>query len=183
MSSQDTPTTEPRAFIAGETVEWSRSFDDFSADEAWVLKYSFRGPGTALDVTAAADGADFLVTIASSSSDVTPGTWRLVGWVEKGIEKHFVYDEDCIVVAKPTTSGTLETRTIARQIVDNIDAYLAQIKAGGTAAIVVAQYRIADRETQHYPLDQLMKLRTYYWNIYVSEKRKGKEFRSIKCTF
>jgi len=176
----ETPETEPRAFIAGETVEWSKSFEDYSAADGWSLKYSGRGPGTAFDITAAADGTAFLTTITSSSSDVTPGTWRLVGWVEKGNEKHFVYDEDLIVVAKPATSGTLDTRTIAKQIVDLIDAF---ILAGPLASSGVKRYRIADRDLEYCTTEELIKLRTYYWNIYVSQKRKGKEFRNIRCTF
>jgi len=178
--SFDTPETEPRAFIAGETVQWSRSFDDFLAVDSWALKYSVRGPGTAFDFTADVDGAAFLATIASTSSDLTPGTWRLVGWVEKGSEKHFVYDEDCIVVAKPAVSGTLETRSVAKQIVDAIDAFML---AGPLASNGVKRYRIADRDLERCSPKELTDLRTYYWNIYVREQRKGREFRNIKCAF
>lgn len=177
-------TSEPRAFIAGETLTWSKSFANYPAT-VWTLKYSSRGPGTApTDITATADGEDFLVDFSSTyTAALTPaGTWRLLGWVEKGSEKHFVYDRDVVVIAAPA-SGTLETRSTAKIIVDNIDAYLQQIKTGGTSALAVASYKIADRETQHYTLDELVKLRTYFWNIYVSEKRKGKEFRNIKCAF
>jgi hypothetical protein len=182
--SQDIPTREPRSFIAGETLEWSKSFDDYPADE-WTLKYSLRGPGTApADITATADGEDFLVDVSSTyTAALTPGTWRMVGWVEKGSEKHFVYDREVIVVAAPATSGTLDARSTAKQIVDAIDAYML---AGPAASNAVKRYRIADRELERYDAAQLKDLRTYYWNIYVREersKRGGSSMRNINCGF
>lgn len=180
--SQDIPTREPRSFIAGDTLEWSRVFDDYPATD-WTLKYSLRGPGTApSDIAATADGEDFLVDVSSTMSNLTAGTWRLVGWVEKGSEKHYVYDSDVIVVAAPA-SGTLETRSVAKIIVDNIDTYL---KDGGATSSAIKRYRIADRELERYTTDELTKLRTYYWNIYVKEelsKRGRSGIRPVRLGF
>ncbi len=179
--SQEIPTTEPRSFIAGETLEWSKSLANYAATE-WTLKYSLRGPGTApADITATADGEEFLVDASSTyTAALTAGTWRLVGWVESGSEKHYVYDEDVIVKAAPAT-GTLETRSTAKIIVDAIDALLT-----GKASLDQKRYRIADRELERYEPEQLLKFRTYYWNEYVKEeraKRGGSMMRNINCGF
>lgn len=182
--SLDIPTKEPRAFIAGETLTWSKSLSDYPASE-WTLKYSFKGPtSTGLagsDVTATADGEDFLVEIASSSSDdLSAGTYRLVGWVESGSEKHYVYDEDCIVRPAPA-AGVLETRSTNKIIVDAIDAVMQN-----KASLDQQSYKIADRELVRYQPDQLLKFRTYYWNEYVKEeraKRGGSSMRNINCGF
>jgi hypothetical protein len=181
MSTSDIPTREPRSFIAGETLEWSKSLDDYPADE-WTLKYSLRGPGTApADITATADGEEFLVDVSSTvTTALTAGTWRLVGWVEKGSEKHFIHDREVIVIAAPA-SGTLDTRSTAKIIVDAIDALMT-----GKASLDQQSYKIADRELVRMTPKELTDWRTYYWNIYVREersKRGGSSMRNINCGF
>ena len=176
------PTREPKSFIAGETLQWSKSFEDYPASDGWVLKYSLRGPGTApSDITATADDDDFLVDVDSATTTLGAGTWRLVGWLELSGRRHYVYDQEVIVIAAPA-DGTLDTRSIAKQIVDNIDAYFLAIKTGGGSAKAVKRYRIGDHDMEHYTLDELRNLRTYYWNIYVLKQRR-KEFRNIRCAF
>ena len=177
------PTREPKSFIAGETLQWSKSFEDYPASDGWLLKYSLRGPGTApTDIIATADDDDFLVDVDSATTSLTAGTWRLVGRLELNGLIHYVFDGELIVIAAPA-DGTLDTRSIAKQIVDNIDDYFLAIKTGGGSAKAVKRYRIGDHDLEHYSPQELMQLRTHYWNIYVLEQRKGREFRNIRCAF
>jgi hypothetical protein len=173
--STEVPTREPRSFIAGETLQWSKSLDDYPAGE-WTLKYSLRGPGTApSDITATADNDDYLVDVTSTvTAALTAGTWRMVGWVEKGTEKHYVYDNDVMVRAAPA-SGTLETRSTAKIIVDAIDAL-----ATGKASLDQQSYKIADRELVRMSPKELTDWRTYYWNIYVREERSKRGSSTIR---
>ena len=41
----DIPTKEPLTIRAGDTIEWTKSIDDYKASDGWTLKYSFRGTG------------------------------------------------------------------------------------------------------------------------------------------
>ena len=50
------PTKEPLTIRAGDTIEWTKSIDDYKASDGWTLSYSFRGTGGTIDITSTADG-------------------------------------------------------------------------------------------------------------------------------
>ena len=39
----DIPTKEPLTIRTGDTIEWTKSIDDYKASDGWTLNYSFRG--------------------------------------------------------------------------------------------------------------------------------------------
>jgi hypothetical protein len=153
--SKDPSTFEPRSFVAGATVTWSKSLEDYPAGDGWVLKYALRGPdATGINVTAATDpldGDDFLVTIASTDSDKAPGTYRLIAWVEKAGEKYYVVEQPLVILAKPADSGALDTRSDARIIYDELVA-LFKTKA----LMVQAEYLIAGRHMKFESYTELL---------------------------
>ena len=50
------PTKEPLTIRAGDTIEWTKSIDDYKASDGWTLSYSFRGTGGTIDITSTAEG-------------------------------------------------------------------------------------------------------------------------------
>ena len=50
------PTKEPLTIRAGDTIEWTKSLDDYKASAGWTLSYSFRGTGGTIDITSSAGG-------------------------------------------------------------------------------------------------------------------------------
>ena len=50
------PTKEPLTIRAGDTIEWTKSIDDYKASDGWTLSYSFRGTGGTIDITNSAEG-------------------------------------------------------------------------------------------------------------------------------
>ena len=52
----DIPTKEPLTIRASDTIEWTKSIDDYKASDGWTLSYSFRGTGGTIDITSSAEG-------------------------------------------------------------------------------------------------------------------------------
>lgn len=71
----------PDAFPAGTTVVYRRNFVDYPANAGWTLKLHLAG-ASVRTLTAVADGADFVVTIAAgdTAGAFTPGLYK---WVER----------------------------------------------------------------------------------------------------
>lgn len=62
------PTTEPTIITPGDTIKWVRALADYPANDSWVLTYELVNSAYRYTVTAAASGADHLVTIAAATS-------------------------------------------------------------------------------------------------------------------
>jgi hypothetical protein len=71
----------PDQFAAGTTVCYRRRLTDFPASDGWTLRLHLAG-ASVLPVTAAADGDDFVVTIAATDTDgdFVAGLYK---WVER----------------------------------------------------------------------------------------------------
>lgn len=120
--------TEPTKIITGEKIEWRISLADYPAS-LWTLTYYFRGPGVGVDVVAAADGDDHVCTLPSGTSDnfSVAGKYKYHGRVQKildATDKHVVRTGYAQVelAFDPTNTAAVELRSLAKQIVDSIDA-------------------------------------------------------------
>ena len=74
-------TSLPESFAAGTTVRYRKRFSDYPAGDGWTLRLHLAG-ASVLAKTAAADGDDFVVTLAAED---TGGAFAagLYKWVER----------------------------------------------------------------------------------------------------
>ncbi len=169
MSFEDhLPFIEPEQLVAGETGQWKRRWPDFSAAAGWALNYYFRGPGAALDVTAAANGADFVVTVTSTqSAGLTAGVYFWQAWVVLGSVKHLV-GEGQITIKQgfAATADPFDGRSPVKKILDAIDALVL-----GKATLDQQEYTIGTRSLKRIPVAELLALRTQYAQLYAREQR------------
>ena len=185
MHTTDLPTFAPRQITPGETLEWTKSFDDFPADE-WTVTYYFRGAGNGFDVVGTADDLDHTFTVPSTTSDDTsPGRYYFQAWAVKDTEKHLVDqgETDVLPSLSALTTGTsYDGRTPEKRILDAIDAIMA-----GKATTDQQEYMIgaagAQRMLKRIEPTQLLELRKYYAGIVRAQHRKGKSFKTIRIEF
>lgn len=174
-----TRTTEPSAITKGERIEWTKSYDDFSAED-YTLEYRFRGTGTGFNVSATADGAAFVAAItAAQSTTMTPGRYEWQPWLtEIGVATNTFLAPGGggrINVKAGFVTGTTtttETRSVARQIVDAIDAAFL---ASETSLSDVIEYEIstpAGSRRVKRSREEALKLRDKYAKIADAEDRK-----------
>lgn len=97
-------TAEPKSFILGTTVTWTKSLPDYPASDGWVLSYSFAHATDQQVVVATADGDNHLVTIALAASlQFVPGNYHWQSFAAKGGERFAVESGVTEVIQDYTT--------------------------------------------------------------------------------
>lgn len=143
------PTCEPRSFIAGDTVQWTKPLSDFLPSDGWALKYRMTNAMAGAEITAAnivatPNAAGYWdVALAAADSSVAAGVWRLIGWVVLAAtgERHTIYDETVNVFADAATATPAALQTDNEKTLAAIDARLSgrmtadqeQVQINGTA--------------------------------------------------
>jgi hypothetical protein len=154
---------EPEQFVAGDTVLWTKSLDDFAPSDGWTLSYRFVGAAEEIAATAVVATANTIggwdVAIAAVDSDVAPGVYRLIGYVSNAGTgaRHTVVDETVTIAAN------LATGTPASLQSDN-ENILAAIDARMSGRITADQESVAINGTQitRIPIEKLATLRGIY---------------------
>lgn len=172
-------TIEPTRITAGDTVEWTRVFSDYPADE-WTLQYRFRGPGEGFNIDAeqnADDEEKFDVTIdPADTEDVdTAGIYRWEAWVtniaDPTITKLAVSPGRVTIElgSDADVTDAVETRSMAKQIMDSIDAAILAFSDDST----VQEYEIStpsgSRRVKRGDRAQLLTDRKYWAGIVTTE--------------
>lgn len=154
----DIPTTEPTTIQAGDTLSWSKSLDDYPADDSWVLSYRLINENTKHDITTAASGSDHLVSVlASTTASYSPGKYTLLAWVTKAAERYSLPSKQVEVTPNLAVWGSgYDGRTTAKQVLDLLDA--AMIAHGSNAW--VQGYTISGRTMTFKSVSDFMAYRS-----------------------
>lgn len=145
------PTQVPTEMIAGDTWAWTRDLGDYPAG-AWSSVWYFENAGKVFSVAGVASGTTHTATIAAAT---TAGyragkyRWRLVvtaAGVRKSVEQGWLN-----VLADPAAAGTNDTRSNARVMLDNVEAYL---KDPGN--LVAGSYALAGRSLSRWSRAELL---------------------------
>jgi hypothetical protein len=141
------PSIEPASFPAGDTVQWTKSLNDYSPADGWVLTYAFRGEtgDGQHDVTCTADGQQFAALISAADSNLmNPGLYHWVARVSLAGVVHTV--DSGITEVTPNlavTNFNKDLRTSAKRALDNALEVWEKVKLGQTVMLNGRQY------TQH----------------------------------
>lgn len=163
----DIPTKEPTEITPATTTKWRREDlgTDYPADGGWTLTYKYRNALHAFDVTAAADGTAFAVTIsAATSAAYKAGTYSWVGLVSKAGEVYEIGRGTATVLVDLTVAGGADARSHVKRTLDAIEAVIEN-----RATIDQMSYTIAGRTLDRTPLEDLIMLRDRYRTEYNQE--------------
>lgn len=151
-----TPTTEPDLIVAGDTAKWLRSLDDYPATASWVLSYTLVSAANRYVFSAAASGADHLVTVpAATTATWAPGTYTWRAQVSKAGEVYTVGSGSLTI--KPSFATATDGRSHARRTLEAIEAVIE-----GRATSEVSYYMIGGRQLRYIEPAQLLALRDRY---------------------
>lgn len=174
----ETPKNEPLQLRAGDTWKWRREdLTDYSA-ASWTLKYRFKNASGGFEIVAAADGANFAVTVAASTTSAyTAGRYDWLAWVESGAEKYSV-DQGALEVLADLRAGTatvaLDARSDARKIYDDLlVAYKSYVANRGT----VKSYTIGSRSMTFHSTEEILK-QLSYWRAEVAREEAAERARN-----
>ena len=163
-------TTLSNIITAGDTLDFNTSVPDYPAGSGWTLKYRLapRSAGTAIDLTAAANGDDYTVTAtATTTLNWATGYYTWTAFVEKGAERYTVDRGQLQIRASSTTlaAGT-DTRTHARKVLDAIEAL---IESKGAADVM--EYTIGNRSIKIMGMADLLVWHSRYSAMVQNEDR------------
>lgn len=162
------PTTEPASVVAGDTWTWKRALADYPAG-TFTLKYRLINAAGKIDITAAADGTDHLVTVSSATSaGHTSGDYAWTAWVEKTGERWTVGAGTLTVKPNIAALNTLDARTDAAKILDQLlAAYTSYTASNGH----VAEYEIAGRRMKYRSAAEILEQISVWEARVAAEKR------------
>ncbi len=169
---------EPTQITTREEVSWTKSLADYPAS-LWQLNYYFRGPGTGFNAAwgteVVADGDDFVITIlASKTDDVTvAGIYKWQAWLTEIADPT---NKKCIAEGRtrivlgfdPLSVTTIETRSVARQMIEAIDAALLG-KASSTQLEYETTTPAGSVKVKQMTRKDLLDARKYYAAIVANE--------------
>lgn len=173
--------SEPKEFIKGETVSWTKCLSDYPADE-WTLTYFFRGRTNGFDVTATAEGTDYLIEIPAIDGN-PPGLYHWQAQVIKDDETYVVGAGRCEILpnfADLAVSAAYDPRT---QIEKDLEAVKTMLS--GKATKDVQEYTIGNRQLKNLLFSDLLALKESLTKDLVKERRAkrvkngGKLFRTV----
>lgn len=120
------PTSEPTELRAGDTWQWRREdLSDYPASDGWELAYSFRNADNYFDFSAAADGDNFAVNVAASTTvNYVSGLYTWAAFVRKGGERYEVDSGVFTVKANFPTAAPFDARSQPRILLDAVNAIL-----------------------------------------------------------
>lgn len=168
---------EPTLITAGEKVEWYKDLADYPAT-LWTLTYKFRGPGVGMNLTATADSSTHVVSAAAATTALmtTAGRFQWQAMVTKisdSTDKRVIGSGwTKVVQAFATSTATVETRSIAKQIIDTIDA--AMLTADGGTIEYTISTPAGSKKVVRASREEALKTRTYYASIYAQEQARDR---------
>lgn len=156
-------TTLTNLLTAGDTLDFETSVPEYPSSGGWTLKYRLapRSAGTAIDLTATAEGDGYRVQAAAATTATwAAGFYTWTAYVEKAAERYTVGRGQLEIRAASTTlAAGSDGRTHARKVLDAIEAVLE-----GRATLDQQEYAINGRSLKRTPIADLMRLRQLYRN-------------------
>ncbi|HWQ34878.1 MAG TPA: hypothetical protein VNQ79_18690 [Blastocatellia bacterium] len=186
MTSSPISSSEPTAFVAGETLVWTKQISGYTPAEGWTLVCYFRGPAGGFDAPGVADASGWRVTVpAAETQNLSAGIYFYQCWVTRADERHLVSSGECRVTASlPAANAPFDGRSETKKILDAIDAMILK-----KATLDQQEYQIGNRALKRIPLPELIALRDKYARLYAQEQRAerlrqgGTYFKSIFTRF
>lgn len=140
--SHDDLSELPGEIVAGTTVVYTRTPEEFPADDGWTLTLCIRGAG-AITKVGVASGASFIFTLSTTDTNVAPGVHS---WFEIASKagQSYVFDEGSVCIeANPVTAIAGDFQSFEEQLVPLLEAAILARLSGTSPA--VQSYSIAGR--------------------------------------
>lgn len=147
--------------IAGDTLDFDVSVPDYPATAGYTLTYRLipRAAGTAIEITASANGADYAVEVgASTTATWSAGEYTWASYVTLAGARYTIDQGQITIKANPATlaAGT-DTRSEAAIALAAIRAVIAN-----RATLDQQEYTIGGRSLKRTPMADLIMLLRHY---------------------
>lgn len=177
------PTAPPASARAGDTWVWQIALPDYPAP-AWELSYSLYNATALIAITATASGAEHLIRVESDeTAEYAAGRYDWVASVASATPERYQVAVGVIQILPDMAAvdgDGYDGRSIARQMLDAIDALLLSRASG--AQVDLVRMNLGDRYQQRDPA-ALLKWRQHYAAIVANEDRAAAAARGQQVGF
>lgn len=163
FDTTNAPKIEPAEIVKGDLTQWRRTDLTEYSPLLFDLKYSARlaatGGTTEIEITATADGTDFLISIPSATTDayvVGVYHWQ-VYIVRKSDSERIRVGRGTWEVRSNFDTDAVDPRTHAEIMIDKIESVLE-----GRAASDISNYSISGRQITKLSPKELTDWRDFY---------------------
>lgn len=179
-------TEVPKAFVSGDTVKFTKTFEDYPASDGWELQYIFVSMSKQVAITATANGDDFDVVIPANTQFHTEN-YAFQGYISKGTgetAERYTVDNGNVEITENLLlrENGFDTRSEIKQTLDAIQSTLKNIATKGQL-----ERKVGSRSLKYIPPSELIKMETYYRKLYHAELRKSQGIskwgRQVKYEF
>lgn len=177
------PTREPRQFIAGDTIQWTKQLADYPPADGWTLHYKLNGPSTlSEDVDVDVSGDMYEVTIPAAATAFpafVAGAYRMIGYVDNVAgERHTIYRADIEILPNVAAVSYANLRTHDEKMLAAIQAALE-----GRSSADIEQYQIDGTAITKIPMERLLQLQGIYQYKVWRQANPDVAFPSIEMAF
>lgn len=119
----NTPTTEPLAVTAGDTVTWTRTLADYPASAGWVISYTLINASAKITITGSASGDDHLISASAATTTAwAAGNYDWQAAVSKAAERYTVGSGRISIKPSFAAVATLDQRSNMRKALEQLEA-------------------------------------------------------------
>lgn len=167
----------PSTLIVGDTAVWKDTpfVDDANNgydSSRYALSYALRGPGSAIDLNAVADGTGWQTTLSNTTAaGLVAGLWWWAAILTAAGVRFTVAKGEVDVLADFKAAGaSFDGRTAAEIALADAESALKNLTASGAK---VGKYTIGARHAEYYTPAQLIEAISY-WKLRVANERRTK---------
>lgn len=154
------PTQEPSAIVAGDTIKFLKTLQDYPAPEWTLTYYLVKDSSAASPITfsSTASGSGHLVNVSSATTtNWQQGRYRIIGRVQNDAGEKYTVFQGFLEIRPNLALGAVDVRSHARKCLDAIEAVLE-----GRATKEILQWEIEGQKIHNIPHEDLLKFRDYY---------------------
>lgn len=156
----------PLTINAGSKLEFTESNNDFPASAGWVLKYILINSKDKISINSTADGDSHKVLLSSAqTANYNAGTYTFQRYFENGAEVDGILTGTLIINPNLITAATYDTRTVAKKILDAIQATIQRRATKEQSSISVM-----GKSLTNMSFDELIKAESHYLSVVQNEE-------------
>ena len=150
----------PSTITQGDSFKFTTPIDEYTPTDGYTLNLAIRGLSSA-DIVATTLLSDYIIDIPSSiSSTLTPGTYKAIFFVTKGIERVTLYSKSLEVLEDPILMGNIDMRSHEEIMLDAIEAFIEKRATQGQLDHLMSE--IDQKKLQRMSMTELVALRDHY---------------------
>lgn len=165
--------SEPRSFIAGDSVSWTRTVPDYPASDGWELSYRMVSVGQSHTISTTGNGAEFTVSLTGSdTASWASGEYELVAMVSRGADR-YTLDRQRVIVKPNPASDSYDPRSFEEKLLAELEKLL-QGKATKDKVTVTVDGQTIGR----YTWSELIAAEKYYRGRVNQKRRRERDKRT-----